>query len=202
MKLYFVRHGESQANLLHEFSNRGVKHALTPHGVEQAEAVAQQLCGEKYACIHHSPVLRAAQTAGILSERLGVPLQVAEPLREWDVGIYEGTTDPTGWEWHTRVQEDWFLRGDYDSKMPGGESYSEIRARFMPFITTLVQRHRQTGDNLILVAHGGLYMAMLPELLNIPRDFAMQHGFGYTACTIARATDESLVCLSWCGLKW
>jgi len=32
MRLNFVRHGESQANLLEIFSNRGLKHGLTERG--------------------------------------------------------------------------------------------------------------------------------------------------------------------------
>jgi broad specificity phosphatase PhoE len=32
MKCYFVRHGESEANLLNEFSSRSVNHGLTPKG--------------------------------------------------------------------------------------------------------------------------------------------------------------------------
>jgi broad specificity phosphatase PhoE len=32
MRLYFVRHGESKANLLEIFSNRGLKHGLTERG--------------------------------------------------------------------------------------------------------------------------------------------------------------------------
>ena len=41
--LYFVRHGESEANLLHEFSNRGLKHGLTDKGRRQAAALVHKL---------------------------------------------------------------------------------------------------------------------------------------------------------------
>ena len=40
MKLYFTRHGESKANLLHEISNRGFKHGLTERGFHQAEQLS------------------------------------------------------------------------------------------------------------------------------------------------------------------
>ena len=42
MKLYFVRHGESEANLLHELSNRGLRHGLTDLGREQAGLLAEE----------------------------------------------------------------------------------------------------------------------------------------------------------------
>ncbi len=70
MKLYFVRHGESTANLLREFSNGGAKHPLTEKGVEQARTVARALSGLQIEQIYASPVLRAVQTAQILAESL------------------------------------------------------------------------------------------------------------------------------------
>jgi len=88
MRLYFVRHGESTANLLREFSNSGFKHPLTEKGVEQARAVARALSGLQVEQIYSSPVMRAVQTAQILAESLQAPLEVTEALREWNVGIY------------------------------------------------------------------------------------------------------------------
>jgi broad specificity phosphatase PhoE len=43
MRIYFVRHGESEANLLNVFSNTGVKHPLTARGLAQVEALAERL---------------------------------------------------------------------------------------------------------------------------------------------------------------
>jgi len=200
MRLYFIRHGESEANLLREFSNSGTKHPLTPRGIEQARAVAHSLADLQFAAIYSSPVLRAVQTAQILAESFPAPLTITEALREWNVGIYEGTTDTHGWELHAAVQQDWFFHNKLDSKMPGGESFLEIQARFVPFIDLLVNQWGDSDCSLLLVAHGGLYMAMLPVILkNISFDFAAQHGFTYTAVTVAESRSAGLECLSWCG---
>lgn len=200
MKLYFVRHGESTANLLREFSNSGFKHPLTEMGVEQAHQLKDSLGGLQIAKIFSSPVMRAVQTAQILAENLPAPLELTEALREWDVGIYEGTTDPRGWELHRQVQEDWFFRGKLDSKMPGGESFNDIQKRFMPFIEKITQEG-QPGQNLILVAHGGLYIAMLPVIFrNIDFEFAYQHQFPNTAYALAETRSDGLCCLAWCGI--
>ena len=83
MRLYFVRHGESTANLLWEFSNSGFKHPLTEKGIEQARAVARSLSGLQVEQIYSSPVMRAVQTAQILAESLQAPLEITEALREW-----------------------------------------------------------------------------------------------------------------------
>lgn len=202
MKLYFVRHGESVANLLHEFSNSGFKHPLTEKGIAQARAAAADLSGLRAERIYSSPVMRAVQTAHILAESLKAPVEISEALREWSVGDYEGTTDPAGWELHRQVQDDWFLHQKFSSKMPGGESFEDIRARFQPFINNLLLADAGKERNLILVGHGGLYIAMLPALLkNIDFAFARRHGFSYTGQVVAEAQTDGLYCLSWCGVR-
>jgi probable phosphoglycerate mutase len=199
MKLYFVRHGESVANLRREFSNSGIKHPLTEKGSEQARALSQKLSGIPFEIIYSSPILRAVQTAQILAEQLHAPMETTEALREWSVGIYEGTTDKEGWELHRQVQEDWFFKNKPESKMPGGESFLEIRERFVPFIDQLTQN--DTEQNILCVAHGGLYLAMLPVIFkNIDLPFANEHGFPYTSCTIAEARAEGIYCTTWCDI--
>ncbi len=202
MKLYFVRHGQSVANLLHEFSNSGLKHPLTETGQEQARQLALSFSGLPIERIYSSPVLRAMQTAQVLSAALQAPLEITEALREWSVGSYEGTTDPVGWEMHRQVQRDWFFAQKYESKMPGGENFYEIQARFGKWIEQLMEDGKDTDRQIICVAHGGLYVAMLPHFIkNIDYDFAIQQGFPYTGRVETELRPEGLVCLSWCGIK-
>jgi broad specificity phosphatase PhoE len=203
MRLYFIRHGESSANLAGEFSNSGLKHPLTDKGVQQARLVADTFSGLSVEKIYSSPVMRAVQSAQIISERLLSPLEISEALREWSVGIYEGTTDPAGWELHRQVQEDWFYNHRLDSKMPGGESFCEIRDRFVPFIEGLLRyAEDELNRNIILVGHGGLYLAMLPEIFrNVDFDFAQQHGFSYAGYVEAESQPDGLYCISWCGFS-
>jgi broad specificity phosphatase PhoE len=200
MKLYFVRHGESTANVLQEFSISEFKHPLTETGTEQAHILAQALSGLHPARIYSSPVLRAFQTAQILSGSLDVPVDFTSALREWAVGIYEGTTDPEGWRLHRQVQEDWYFHDKLDSKMPEGESFLEIRQRFVPFIERLLQEGQGSDEEMVLVGHGGLYIAMLPVVFqNIDHAFAVQHGYPNTGYALGETTPGGLYCLEWCG---
>ena len=164
MKLYFVRHGESEANVVMEFSNTLNKHPLTAKGVGQAQKLAESLADKEITRLISSPLLRAVQTAQILSAKLGVEMEINDALREWSVGIYEGSRDPQHWQIHNDLQVDWFYKGKLDRKIPGGESYLEIRARFAPFIEGLLQAGEGSRENIVLVGHGGLYLAMLPGL--------------------------------------
>lgn len=200
LKLYFVRHGESTANISRVFSNGDLMHPLSAAGVEQARRLATALRDANIAQIYSSPVLRARQTAKILAGELQAPLEIREALREWSVGIYEGTSDPQGWALHRQVQEDWFIHGRLESKMPGGESFVEIRERFVPFIEELVQQNDGAYRAVVLVGHGGLYLAMLPLVLkNVDFDFAQRRGFPNAAAVAAEARIDGLWCTSWAG---
>ena len=199
MRFLFVRHGESTANLCREFCNTGSGHPLTAKGVEQVRSTARDLSGELVEGIYSSPVERAVQTAQILADCLRAPLEISEALREWDVGIYEGTSDPAGWELHRQVQDDWFIHRKFDSRMPGGESYLDIQRRFVPFIDRLTQRG--DGQSLVLVGHGGLFQAMLPAILsNVSTVFARQHAFPYAGYAVAESRANGLCCTRWCGV--
>lgn len=165
MRLYFVRHGESEANLLQEFSNSLGKHGLTALGWRQAAALAEKLGGIAFAAIYTSPILRAVQTAEILAERLGAPVQPTDALREYDVGIHEGRADQASWDAYWEVFLAWMDLRDWDRGLEGGETYEDIRARFLPFIMHLRNQYGATDANILLVSHGGTLKCMLPLLL-------------------------------------
>lgn len=198
MKVYFVRHGESEANVNREFSNREFKHPLTDTGRAQVAALAEQLKELPFQAIYSSPLLRARQTAEILSQQLGVTYYVVDALREHDVGELEGYSDPASWDRYEELIGEWFHKQDLDARIPGGESFNELRARFMPFIAELQEQYGATDDPVLLVGHGGLFHFMLPLLFsNVGFAFSGKHGLGNTACIIGEWQDEFWVCTKW-----
>ena len=92
MKLYFARHGESEANVQQVFWNQPGGYGLTDKGREQAATLADNLAGIVFSALYCSPVLRAVQTAQIVGRRLGLAPEVADGLREWYTGILEEAT--------------------------------------------------------------------------------------------------------------
>lgn len=48
MTIYFVRHGQSEANTEHIFSNEGFKHPLTEQEINQSTALSQLLSLEAF----------------------------------------------------------------------------------------------------------------------------------------------------------
>ena len=201
MKLYFVRHGESEANVLREVSNRGYRHPLTALGRQQAAELARSLARVGVTALHTSPLMRAVETASILAETLGATFTVTDALREYDCGDLEGRSDEAAWRGHAQVQAEWLDHGFLDARSPGGESFNDMRARFIPFIEALVDQHGSSDATVVLVGHGGLYRCMLPQVLtNLDAAFAGMHPqFPNTGAVIARATRAGLVCTDWCG---
>jgi broad specificity phosphatase PhoE len=193
-RLIFVRHGESEANLLHVFSNRGTKHGLTATGRVQAFELARRLADVSVDRIYTSPLLRAVQTAQILGRLLHAEAVPAEALREYDVGTYEGRGDPDHWREYDEVLQAWMLAREWDRRVGGGESYHDMRRRFAPF----VEQATAMSGAIVLVGHGGLYRCMLPVVLsNVTPTFALAHPLGNTEQVVAVPHNRSAACVTW-----
>jgi broad specificity phosphatase PhoE len=200
MKIYFVRHGESEANVLRVISNRGWVHPLTEKGRQQARDLADRLRQVGIAKIYTSPLQRAVQTAEILAQTLGIEFEITDALREFDCGIAEGRLDAEAWKLHAGVTQAWAVHHRWESRIPGGESCLDLRARFLPLVNSLLEEGTDGSKNYILIGHGGLYFSMLPMVLvNLPPKF--EGAFPNTGYVLAETRPEGLVCLEWCGTK-
>jgi broad specificity phosphatase PhoE len=198
MKLFFVRHGESEANVLRVFSNRGWQHGLTETGRAQAYTLAERLAGEEIDNLYTSPLRRAVETAGILSQRLGIDYVITAALREYDCGVIEGRGDEAAARVYSEVLDDWTLRHQFNSRIEGGESFNDMRARFVPFVQNLISAPAGVSRNLALVGHGGIFRCMLPLVLeNVDHAFAMASRLGNASAIVAQVEAGRLVCLDW-----
>jgi broad specificity phosphatase PhoE len=200
MRIYFTRHGESQANLLHQVSNRGLRHGLTRKGREQAVALADRLRNLPVTRIYSSPVLRAIETSVILANRLELDYEVVDALREYDCGIAEGRSDAEAWQLWRALFDAWVVERRWEQRIEGGESFYDIRERFVPFIEGLVNRYGSTEAGVVCVSHGGVYWMMLPLVLkNVDHGLMAKHGLDYTSCIVAEWRPAGLYCVEWNG---
>ena len=203
MKLYFVRHGESEANTRRVISNRQSPFGLTDLGKKQANILASRLKDIPITTIFSSPVLRARETADILSQAFGQPYQVTEALREYDCGVLEEQSDDSSWGLHREIYEDWTLHHNYQRRPEGGECFLDIQDQFVPFIEALTYELLNTDHHVLLIGHGGLFQLMLPLVLtNVDDAFVRSHGIDHTDCIIAEQHSSGLVCLQWGPLKF
>jgi broad specificity phosphatase PhoE len=198
MKIYFTRHGESTANILRQIANRGLTHPLTLTGREQAAALADRLQDRAITRIYTSPLLRAIETSVIVAGRLGIEYEVTDALREYDCGIAEGRADAAAWQMWQELFDDWTAHQRWDRRIEGGESFHDVRGRFVPFVEGLVARYGATDATLLCVAHGGVLWMMLPLVLsNVNHDMMSKHGFGHATCIVSELGTDGLRCVEW-----
>ncbi len=181
MRILFTRHGESEANIQQIISNRDLPHHLTAAGISQSEALAEILMMKwDVKKVFASPILRAKETGDIIAEKLGVPLVISAALREFDCGMMEGRNDDDAWMAHHAVIHAWDEKRDYSFRiMPDGESFENVKARFLPFVAKVVKEDGEKSGDVLLVSHGSMLHQMLPMVLvNVDRDFTKQHPLG------------------------
>ena len=199
MRLYLIRHGESEANLLRVFSNRGFKHPLTPKGVEQSRIVAAQLRGIEFQGIYSSPLMRAVQTAILVSQELGEhQVIIDQGLAEYDVGDCEGCSDETSWQTFIHYRDLWRSEDQWALAMPNGESFQQILVRFREALARISARCSKGDDAVLIISHGGVLSLVLPQLLsNISYQFAREHPIQNTEVIIAERRGGGYTCLRW-----
>ncbi len=146
---WFLRHGETDWNA-RNLSQGNVDVPLNEVGLAQARTAAEVLrtCGIR--SIVTSPLSRAYDTAVIVGEHIGVPLEVEEELREVAFGVQEG--QPMA-EWF----DDW-VAGGFTPE--GAEPFNVLRARAVAAINGALTRPAP----VLVVAHGALFRALRAEM--------------------------------------
>lgn len=186
MRLYMVRHGQSEANLKQNFSG-WAQIPLTQQGFEEAKRAGAYLRGKQFDRIYASDLLRAVQTAQTAIPGCE-PIQLAL-LRENDVGTLQGLP---------RVEEEakygrffWVRDDGADFTAFGGENHEMLRGRVREFLTLLEE---DPCDQVIAFAHEGVLRCMLD--LVIGKEYS-RYNVRCPNCTIAVfewAQDHWVLC--------
>ena len=139
--IYVVRHGETEWNAINKVLGR-TDMPLNDTGIQQAHEIAcalKDLNIEVFLC---SPLIRARQTADVISNETGIDYKVDERLIEQDFGSFEGV-----YRYDEAYQN---AKREYFARYPGGESFFDLAARVFPLIKEL------EGKDALLVTHGGI----------------------------------------------
>ncbi|MGH2500177.1 MAG: histidine phosphatase family protein [Candidatus Limnocylindria bacterium] len=156
-RLYFVRHGESEANAAGVMAGQHDS-PLTARGLAQAEAVAQTLSAVAFDRIVTSDLSRCRVTAEIVAARQRARVEVFRELREIDVGDmalrpFDEVHGLPGWT------DEGFVR------WPGGESLEQVLRRSLDLIHRLVAE--SPGRRVLVVGHGGVTRILVSHFLRV-----------------------------------
>ena len=203
MRVYFVRHGESVANVEDTFSSTDPAiHPLTHTGVEQVAELAETLKTVTFEAAYCSDLLRAVQTVEILLNGRGLEYRVDQRLREHNMGVYDGRSDEGAWDALRELVRIWDEDGRTEVEPEGGESIDVLQERFFSFIDNLTLDSKSENSTILVVAHVGLYWSTLPRLFtNIDRAFVRAREFGNAGVVIGAHHRGTWTCESWVGEK-
>jgi broad specificity phosphatase PhoE len=147
--IYLARHGETDDNARRVVQG-WIDTPLNESGREQARELAASVAGLGIESVWTSHLARAAETARIVGDALGLEPRVDDRLAESQRGSWEGRSldeiersEPEAWAaWQ---------RGGPDFRFPGGESLAEHQARVLAVLEAV-----RAGDQpALVVAHGG-----------------------------------------------
>lgn len=162
-RFILVRHGETDWNLDERFRGRADLH-LNPSGVKQAEAAALSLKHYDVAAIYTSPLKRSAETAGILSGQLHVPVEIMEGLIDIDFGKWQGLSTKEAAEQDSELYSRW-VSSPHKVRFPDGEGLEDVRGRVMAVIDEAAARH--FNHTVVLVSHKVVCHVLLCAILGL-----------------------------------
>lgn len=159
MKLYMVRHGQSETNLARCFTGWSQVN-LTEKGVQDAKRAGEYLKGIPFDRIYSSDLIRAVQTAQYAIPGCE-PIQMSE-LREIGLGELEMRYIP---DCEAQLGESFAEnRRNYDYTSYGGENRDMMEARVRRFLEML---ENDPCENVVAFAHAGTLQTALDVVMDM-----------------------------------
>lgn len=167
--IYIVRHGETEWNKLKKIQGH-TDIPLNSIGKAQARELQKKLKDVHFDHVFSSDLLRARQTAEIITLERKIVIQTTKVLRERCFGKLEGKS------WVNASEKLHKLFGKLANltdeervthDLIGAENDTEVIARFIPFIRELAVCY--PGKTILVACHGGLIRLFLQHTGFIPK---------------------------------
>jgi len=162
-RLFLIRHGETTTSS--EF--RYVGHMdvdITENGIKQMNNLKDRFKKEELNAVYSSDLIRTKRGAKIISSCHQLDPQALKELREINLGIWEGLTRE---EIVAKYPEEYKqrLKDLTNYRIQGGESFKDLQERVVKKLMEILKEHK--GNNIMLVAHGGVNRVILFDILNL-----------------------------------
>ena len=159
MKIYYVRHGQTDWNLARKMQGGGTEKELNSTGIEQANETKRELENIQYDIVICSPMHRAIQTAQIINKDKNIQMITDERIRERKLGELEGHEI-------TDEMESKIWNYDLNYQIPGGESVQDFEKRIINFMEEIKEKYQD--KTVLIVAHGGVAKVIKAHLYGMP----------------------------------
>ena len=171
MKIYFIRHGETIWNKEKKIQGRS-DIPLNQFGRELAKITSLSLKDIPFDVVYSSPLIRAKETACILTNNRNLDIIEDERLLEMSFGEEEGES-LTEIHAHPEMKLYNFIHnpGEYIPPV-GGESFEELYERCKSFIEEIIFPAENKYQYMLIVGHGALIRGMVHYINQRPsKDF-------------------------------
>ena len=192
MKIYLVRHGETdwnQAGLLQGQTDI----ALNAQGLEQAREAAERLKEVPFEIAFCSPLIRAKRTAETIIGDRKITLTTDERLRELNFGPWEGVDIRSIKD---AASQPFTNPGSYIPPV-GAESFAQLYKRSGEFVDQVLLPLEGTYETVLVVAHGALNRSILNAVLDIPVSDFWHFHMGNCATAILECREGKLSLLEY-----
>ncbi len=147
MKIYLVRHAETDANQNHIMQGRSQNLQINENGVRKAKELKEKLKSVPFTICYTSPLLRAWSTAIIL---VGERVEIKEDYRliERDLGNLEDKP-------RNLYDQNKYWDYELNSHDEGVEPIQDIFKRCNSFLED-IKNNYQENDTILIVSHGAV----------------------------------------------
>lgn len=190
MRIYLVRHGETEWNRVKRFQGR-INLPLNQEGRKQAKALALALRDIYFKAIYTSPLIRALETSHFIKVfHSSTPIFEEKGLIEMDLGEFNGmrVQDWTQQYPDIRKRKTW-NENAATFKMPGGESPIEVQARAKETLERITSIYPD-DTTILLSSHYFVNLSILCDILKIPLNRFRELGQENAAFNIICKKDD------------
>lgn len=164
MRLYLVRHGETESNRLGLALGRDDV-PLNERGRWQAKRLGRALASEPLAAVYASPLVRALDTARAVAEPHGLTVEIDERLVEMEIGEVDGLSFDEVRKRYPDLLAAWAGEQGPTRAMPGGERLLDVQERAWQAVSELAARN--ADESIAVVTHNFVILSVLARALGI-----------------------------------
>ena len=150
MKLYIVRHGETDWNK-NKMMQGNTDIPLNQNGINQALNISKLLEDRTIDVCYSSPLSRAYETAKLITDNSNIIID--KRLEERELGEFEGKSCnlyDTHYYWDRKI----------NSSSYGVESATDLIVRVKTFYDELKEKYKDRDLNILIVTHGAIVRSL------------------------------------------
>jgi alpha-ribazole phosphatase len=189
MRLYLIRHGETDWNIARRYQgHRDIP--LNHTGIQQARQIAERLSKEKIYAVYSSDLSRARETAEQIAQSHKLKVTSDARWRELSFGDWEGLTNP---EIQAKAPDELAL-WQSDSTLyapPHGETLAQLAERVLSAFNELRDIHAE--QTIVIVSHGGPLQILLCHALGVSFQRHWQFSISKSALSVLSLYTDSAI---------